>query len=159
MENNVIIAIIALYVIIITLIFAVSFLYIYVLEKDDVLEENSVETVLISLKDIAFTTFLQKDQNEQDLISFYEDVNDDPYIDIRFTYITPPDNLIFRVLNSDRVQVSGVRTIVSEKEGYSLWRYPFVNDGSDYYTLQYTLSALSTNLSNVTITRVEVLGR
>ena len=141
------------------LIIALSLLYVKVYDDEkhtDKTDQN--EMILLSLKDISFSSYLQRTTTYQDLIKFHEQVNDQPYIDIYFSYTTIPDGLNFRVIDRDSNIVSESRSYASEKMGHSQWRYPFKNNGSSFYTLQYILSNATSNINNISINRVEVLS-
>jgi hypothetical protein len=149
---------IPVYLLVFGLIFALSFLFVKVYnEDDDEIKKTDSEKILLSLKDISFSSYLQRNVTDQSLITFYEQPNEKPYIDIFFTYTTIPVGLEFRILDGDSKVVSSSRSLVVEKTGHSQWRYPFENNGSQFYRLQYSLSNTSSNTNNVAITRVELL--
>jgi hypothetical protein len=149
------ITIIPIYLLIIGLIFAVAFLFVYAIQKDDTddVEDN---VVLLSLKDISFDTYLQRGKTNQDLLTFYNEPHSNPYVDVAYTYEREPIGLSFRIVDSSGTVVGNQKTLTVDTGDYRAERYPFTNTGSTNYTVQYSLSSSTNNTNNVAVDRIEL---
>lgn len=146
-------AIIPVYIILVGLIYAVAFLWIYTLDPDvggvEVTEDN---IVLLGLDSIAFDASLSTGTDNL-LTTFYEEPDEvNPYVSISYTYTTAPTTLTFTVKDSDGNVVSSSPSTVNNVGTYFEKRYPLTSSDSDSYTIYYTLSGSS----DVNILRIEL---
>lgn len=148
------IMIIPIYLILLFLIFSVSFLWLHILDPE--LQETEPDNLLlIGLDNIAFNTVLDNSVTDQNLITFYEEpAEDSPYILISYTYTTEPTTLTFKITDENDNQVSGSPSTIRNIDGYIERRYPFVDNGSESYSIKYSLSGSN----DVSIIRIELKG-
>lgn len=145
--------IIPVYVILVALIYAVAFLWLYTLDPNvGRVEEEAENIVLLGLDSIAFDAALSPG-NDQLLTTFYEEPDEDnPYVTISYTYITTPSTLTFVVKDNDDNTVSSTPSTANQVGKYIEKRYPLTSSDSSRYRIYYTL----TGSTDVTILRIEL---
>ena len=151
---NLAITIIPVYILIIALIYSVAFLWLYTLDPSlsTSASEEDDNIILLGLDSIAFDAALSQ-ATDATLVTFYDEPSEDnPFITISYTYTGSEPTLTFKVVDSNGSDVSGSRSVIRSTGSYVEVRYPFTDNGSEYYTVQYTLSGSS----DVIILRIEL---
>lgn len=143
---------------IIVLVFLVSFLYVYRFDIDKDEFENvdpDYDIIPITSDNIGLNVYLSVGASNVTLLDIYETPHPDPYIDISIIYTTEPSGLSFRLIDSNGGLVSGNPSVIKEEDNFTRYRYPFTNNGSEKYTLQYSLGSAVSNVSNIYVQRVD----
>jgi hypothetical protein len=149
---------IPLILLILGLIFAVVFLYIYRFDFDKEEFETSdsnFDVIPITSDNIGMDFYLGRNATDQRLIDIYETPHSEGQLDISYVFNTEPPGLEFGLYNDNDVKVSGSPTVIKSYSGFIEWSYSFTPDGSEKYTLKYSLNNDTVNISNVRIQRVE----
>ncbi len=142
---------------IIGLIFAVAFLFVY--HFDDVNSSSTevdFDVLPITSDNIGMDFYLGRNATGTRLIDIYETPHSEAYLDISFVFNTFPGTLEFSLHDDDNVKVTGDPTVLKSYDGFREWRYSFTPNGSEKYTLKYSLGNEAYNVSNVRIQRVEL---
>lgn len=151
---------IILVVLVIALIFAVVFLYIYRFDIDKgefEMTDLKFDIIPITSDNIGMDFYLGRGATEQSLIDIYETPFSQGQLDISYVFNNTPSGLSFGVYNdaTPQVKLSGDPTVLKSSDTFIEWRYTFVPDGSEKYTLKYSLDNSAVNISNVRVQRVE----
>ena len=141
------------YLVILTLIFAVAFLYVY---RFDIDQNNAdFEVIPITSDSIGMDVYLARGATNQLLIDVYKTPHPEPFFNISFVYQTSPTGLGFNLVDDTGTTVSGEPIVKKDYETFEEWQYNFTNTSSGKYILQYTLGNDPSNASNVSIKRFE----
>lgn len=144
--------------IILALIFAVIFLYIYRFDIDNGESQAgdlNFDIIPITSDNIGMDFYLGRNATEQSLIDIYETPYSQGQLDISYVFNNNPSGLSFGVYNDSDVKLSGDPTVLKSSDTFIEWRYTFTPDGSEKYTLKYSLDNSAVNISNVRVQRVE----
>ena len=144
------------YLLIVGLVFAVVFSYIYILEINAPEESTEEKLTLLALESLNMETYLRNGVSNAPLITFYDEPAENPYINIAYTYETEPATLSFKITDPNGNTVSGESSLLLQHQDFYEVRYPFTPNGSEYYVIRYTLDNAVTNIENVSIVRVEL---
>ncbi len=152
--------IVPIYLLIIGLIFAVAFTYVYILDIQPSQDANGADyMVILGLESMSLDTFLiHNTLTYTSLLTFYEEAHESPYLDISYTYTNEPTGLSFRIVDENGTVVSGSPSTVTDYNSFVEVRYPFINNESKYYSLEYILGSDDDNAENVAIVRIELKG-
>jgi hypothetical protein len=142
-----------LYIIYALIIISLLLIYIYIY----VMVIHS-PTKHISLNTLGIDTFLTEGNVKKEIMRTYLNPHYMPYINIAVSYPSDkkPIDLNFQIFDEKNKEVSYNTVTLNETETHKSVRIYFQNNGSKYYTLNYTLPVNANNFDTINIMFVEL---